>query len=86
MKASDAPLATANDLNNNLFVYDLIYAHPTGLLRAAHTAGARHANGLGMLLYQGALAFERWTDTKAPVTVMRAALVNAMKKTSAGKK
>jgi shikimate dehydrogenase len=46
----------------------------TPLLRAARAAGCRTANGLGMLLYQGAAALELWTGHPAPVEVMRSAL------------
>jgi len=43
-------------------------------MKAARKNGARTANGLGMLLYQGALAFSIWTGKKAPADVMRKAL------------
>lgn len=57
-------------------VYDMIYRPAeTPLLKAAREAGCRTANGLGMLLYQGAAAFELWTHRPAPVDVMRTALV-----------
>ena len=57
-------------------VYDMIYRPAeTPLLKAARTAGCRTANGLGMLLYQGAAAFELWTHRSAPIDAMRAALV-----------
>lgn len=57
-------------------VYDMIYRpFETPLLRAAQAAGCRTANGLGMLLYQGAAAFELWTHRAAPIEVMRAALM-----------
>ncbi len=60
-------------------VYDTIYNPPqTELLRVARAAGARTANGLGMLLHQGARAFELWTGRAAPVEVMRAALRRAV--------
>ncbi len=56
-------------------VYDMIYRPAeTPLLRAAKAAGCRIANGLGMLLYQGAKAQELWSGQPAPVEVMRAAL------------
>jgi len=56
-------------------VFDMIYRPAlTPLLQAAQAAGCRTANGLGMLLYQGAAAFELWTGQIAPVAVMRAAL------------
>jgi shikimate dehydrogenase len=56
-------------------VYDMIYRPAeTALLKAAKAAGCRAANGLGMLLYQGAKALELWTGQNAPVEVMRHAL------------
>jgi len=56
-------------------VYDMIYRPAeTTLLQAAKAAGCRTANGLGMLLYQGARAFEIWTGQPAPLEVMRQAL------------
>jgi len=56
-------------------VYDMIYRPPaTGLLCAAKAAGCKTANGLGMLLHQGAKALEIWSGKRAPVEVMRRAL------------
>jgi len=56
-------------------VYDMIYRPAeTSLLCAAKAAGCRVANGLGMLLYQGAKALEIWSGQAAPLEVMRAAL------------
>ena len=56
------------------FVYDLVY-NPveTLLVRQARAAGLRAATGLGMLIEQGALAFELWTGKSAPREVMRKA-------------
>jgi shikimate dehydrogenase len=56
-------------------VYDMIYRPAeTALLKAAKNAGGKTANGLGMLLHQGAKAFEIWTGETAPLGVMRRAL------------
>ena len=56
-------------------VYDMIYRPAeTALLQQAKAAGCRAANGLGMLLYQGAKALELWTGQPAPVDIMRRAL------------
>jgi shikimate dehydrogenase len=56
-------------------VYDMIYRPAeTPLLNTAAAAGCRVANGLGMLLYQGAAALELWTGQAPPVEVMRRAL------------
>jgi shikimate dehydrogenase len=55
--------------------YDVVYRPAaTPLLEAARSAGCQTANGLGMLLYQGAAAFEIWTGQTAPLAVMRQAL------------
>ena len=56
-------------------VYDMVYRPAeTPLLKAAKAAGCRVANGLSMLLYQGAAALELWTGQPAPVEQMRQAL------------
>ena len=56
-------------------VYDMIYRPAeTPLLKAARVAGCRLANGLGMLLYQGAKALELWSGRQPPIEVMREAL------------
>ena len=57
------------------FVCDLVYRPAkTKLLRDAEAAGLLVQNGLPMLVYQGAEAFERWTGREAPVEVMFQAL------------
>ena len=75
MKPSDPLIVQREWLRPGLFVYDLIYNPPeTKLLKTAADAGCRVANGLGMLLIQGCLAFEKWTGQKAPTEIMRKAL------------
>jgi len=55
-------------------VYDMIYRPPqTALLRQAAGLGIRNANGLSMLVHQGAKSLELWTGATAPVDVMRQA-------------
>ncbi len=55
-------------------VYDLVYnPADTLLLRQARADGAHAIGGLGMLIWQGALAFQHWTGQMPPVDVMRAA-------------
>ncbi|MEY2489613.1 MAG: quinate/shikimate dehydrogenase [Verrucomicrobiota bacterium] len=76
MKRSDPPLIPASLLAPHLMIYDTIYTPArTSLLGAAADAGALGANGLSMLLHQGALSFEIWFGRKAPLDVMRAALL-----------
>jgi shikimate dehydrogenase len=79
------PLGTAPDagstpwpedvpLPDGAFVYDLVYnPRETRLTRFARTCGLRAATGLGMLVEQGALAFELWTGLAAPRANMRRA-------------
>lgn len=55
-------------------VMDLTYRE-TPLLRAASSRGLRTLDGLGMLVHQGARAFELWTGQAAPVDVMQAAVL-----------
>ena len=42
--------------------------------KEAKAAGCRTANGIGMLLYQGAKALELWSGQTAPIEIMREAL------------
>lgn len=77
LKPGDAlPLETARfPLRQVGAVYDMIYRPAeTPLLAAARAAGCRAANGLGMLLYQGARALEIWSGRAAPLAAMRRAL------------
>jgi shikimate dehydrogenase len=75
MKRTDPPVISPALLTANLLVYDTVYAGGTSrLLEDAAAAGARCANGLGMLLHQGALSFEIWFNRAAPLEEMRRAL------------
>jgi shikimate dehydrogenase len=75
LSADDAPLLTRADFRSDQLVLDTIYAPArTKLLDEAAAAGARVANGLSMLLHQGAAAFEIWFNRPAPLAAMRAAL------------
>ncbi len=56
---------------SNSHVYDLIYSpQETRLMQQAIAAGCGASNGLGMLLQQGALAFEIWTGIRPPLEAM----------------
>jgi shikimate dehydrogenase len=61
-------------------VFDLVYnPAETRLLAQARAAGATAVGGLGMLVHQGALAFELWTGQSPPIEAMRVAAENALK-------
>ena len=75
MKRTDPRLIPAAILTPDLMVYDMIYRPAlTRLLEDAKSTGARTANGLSLLLHQGALSFEIWLNRPAPLEVMRRAL------------
>ncbi len=62
-----------------IYFFDLVYKPAqTAFLRAAKSKGQPAINGLGMLLHQGVKAFEIWTGKKAPVAVMRRALLDGL--------
>jgi shikimate dehydrogenase len=46
----------------------------TPFLKEAEMRGAQTLDGLGMLVYQGAIGFKMWTGQDAPVEVMHTAL------------
>jgi len=75
MNPSDPTPIPARLIAPHHIVFDCVYgSSKTALLRAAEAAGARGANGLSMLLYQGALSFSIWFNREAPIEAMRAAL------------
>jgi len=77
LRASDAPPIVLSDLPRPAAVFDMIYNPPlTPLLAAARDHGWLHANGLSMLVHQGAKALEIWSDvpaTRTANTMLRAA-------------
>ena len=75
MNPSDPTPVPARLLAPHHIIFDCVYGpSKTALIRSAEEAGARGANGLSMLLYQGALSFSIWFDCEAPINAMRAAL------------
>jgi len=78
-KAEGQTLITKDMLHNRLVVMDIVY-NPlkTKLLEEAEKAGCKIITGEGMLVHQGVVGFELWTGKKAPIEVMRMALLNAL--------
>ncbi|MCY3904728.1 MAG: shikimate dehydrogenase [Caldilineaceae bacterium] len=63
------------EFRDDQIVYDLVYIPAmTRLLQLASTDGAKAIGGQGMLVYQGAIAWEKWTGEAAPVAVMQRAI------------
>jgi shikimate dehydrogenase len=74
-----SPLPDDVQLKADSIIYDLVYRPAkTRLLEQAEQAGAQAIGGIGMLIYQGAAAFELWTGQTAPVEVMRKAALQAL--------
>jgi shikimate dehydrogenase len=75
MNPSDPAPIPARLLAPHHIVFDCVYRpSKTALLRAVDEAGARGANGLSMLLHQGALSFSIWFNREAPIEAMRSAI------------
>jgi shikimate dehydrogenase len=78
MSDDTSPISDTSLLRKDLTVYDAIYnPRETYLLKQAKTAGAKTINGLGMLVYQGAAAFECWTGKKMPVEQIKPIIENS---------
>jgi shikimate dehydrogenase len=77
----DETPVTSDLLPPGLIVFDIVY-NPikTRLLREAEAAGAKTISGLDMLVWQGALAFEKWTGVKAPIKLMREEAIKVLNK------
>ncbi|HSK46549.1 MAG TPA: shikimate dehydrogenase [Coriobacteriia bacterium] len=82
MRAGDPSPLNTDWLRSGQVVYDMVYGTPipTALVRAGEAAGAKTADGLGMLVCQGATAVDIWLGegTAAPRDVMRAAAKAAL--------
>ena len=76
LKLGDRSILDAACLKGRHLIYDTIYQPPvTPFLAMANKAGCRTANGLSMLIHQGALAFQHWFPGSEPLAVMRAAFI-----------
>jgi shikimate dehydrogenase len=74
----DEPDIDYETIQAGMVVCDVIPNPPhTLFLKQAEARGAHTLDGLGMLVYQGAIAFKMWTGLDAPVGVMRQALAKA---------
>lgn len=66
-------------VHSGQLICDLIYTpRQTSFLQQAAAQGATVLNGMGMLLYQGVLAFELWTGQSAPIEIMKEALARQL--------
>jgi shikimate dehydrogenase len=78
---SEESLVPAPLLGAGLAVFDIVYnPMQTRLLREAEAVGARTISGVDMLVWQGALAFEKWTGQSAPLDLMRREAIKALER------
>ncbi|MCK5528234.1 MAG: shikimate dehydrogenase [Kiritimatiellae bacterium] len=81
MNPDDPSLLEKAAFRDGQMVFDLVYMYPqTAFMKAAEAVGAKAANGLDMLLYQGARAFTIWTGKEPDVDAMRKALQDSVYK------
>ena len=79
MKKNDVSIFSSIPFKRTACAMDLIYTFPeTQFMKAAKAGGSKTANGLGMLLHQGAKQYEIWTGKKANLDAMRTALEKAV--------
>ena len=72
----ELPLS-ADELDDRIIVVDLVYRQDrTPLVRAAHARGLRCADGIDVLVHQGAVSFRLWTGMHAPLGAMRSGATN----------
>lgn len=70
-------ISSYKTLHKDLFVADIVYGSTrTKLLEMANEIGCKTMNGLGMLLWQGALAFKIWTGLDMPVELVKKEVFN----------
>ena len=75
MDATHPLLISTDWLQPNAIVYDIVYTPPvTPLMQAAAERGCQTLGGIGMLVHQGAIAFEKWTGITPCTETMREAL------------
>lgn len=73
------PLNAAH-LSSQHVIFDLIYSPPqTPLVERAKRAGAAASGGLGMLVHQAADSLRIWTGSEAPIGIMSAAAIHAVR-------
>ena len=80
MKEDISLIEDKSFFRKDLTVCDIIYnPSKTKLLQIAEKEGCKIINGIGMLLYQGALSFELWTNKKIPVDYIKEIIFNHFK-------
>ncbi len=75
------PISDLSFIDADTFVYDMIYnPEKTLFLKKAEENGAKTANGLGMLIYQGIISYELFTGIELPKTIYKDILTDVFGK------
>lgn len=70
-KVDEVPPVIWRNLHKDAIICDLVYIPlETRFMAEARHRGHKTISGLGMLIEQGAIAFEKWTRVKAPKEIM----------------
>lgn len=78
--SQEKPMIDYGCITEKMIVGDTVFDPEEPLfIQEAKRRGAMTISGVGMIVYQGALAFEFWTGKEAPVSVMWNALENELK-------
>lgn len=65
-------ISSADTLNPNVFVYDIVYdPRETLLMKYAKEAGCKTVNEINMMIWQGAIAFKIWFGVDMPQDYVR---------------
>ena len=76
---TEIDLFNLDALSARTVVYDIVYTPPvTALMKAAQIRGCPTIGGIGMLVHQGAIAFQKWTNVVPSVSIMRQALLRSL--------
>jgi len=80
MKAGDPAPIDVSLLPDGCVVFDAVYNVETTLLKQSRERKLKALGGLSMLMYQGAKSFELWFGVKPDTELMRAKMVEKLKK------
>ena len=76
---NEIDLFNLDALSVRTVVYDIVYTPPvTALMKAAQIRGCPTIGGIGMLVHQGSIAFQKWTNVVPNVSIMRQALLQSL--------
>jgi shikimate dehydrogenase len=82
MKDGDSTLVPADAITPRHLLFDMVYragGAKTSLGQTAEKTGAAYVDGSLLLLHQGAISFEHWFSQPAPLALMRAGLMDAIR-------